>query len=196
MDAQAVDAKLIRKYGIDVSESTRARRKRAGQANLQYLRHGRLFVILATKGEHRFFIDEAKMIRDLRRVPLKIAGYSISVRRGGRTREGKQDDRMHVHVQIERKRFQQETAYLLQFARQREPDRIQRELSLVPFEPYAPVRRQMLSLLRTVNRERKRAGLAEIPPTVLRLRRQVIKPFDPRPVHNVAAEELAGTLSL
>ena len=103
---------------------------------------------------------------------------------------------MHAHVQIERKRFQQETAYLLQFARQREPDRIQRELSLVPFEPYAPVRRQMLSLLRTVNRERKRAGLAEIPPTVLRLRRRVLKPFAPRHEQEPTAVEFAGTLSL
>ncbi|MBS0264742.1 MAG: hypothetical protein JSS02_22600 [Planctomycetes bacterium] len=195
-DAHAIDDKLIRKYGIDVSESTRARRKRAGQANLQYLRHGRLFVILATKGEHRFFDDEAKMIRDFRRVPLKIAGYSISVRRGGRTREGKQDDRMHAHVQIERERFQQETAYLLQFSREREPDRLQRELSLVPFEPYAPVRRQMLSLLRTVNRERKKLGLGEIPPTVLRLRRRVIKPFACRPVLEAAAKELTGPMSL
>lgn len=85
---------------------------------------------------------------------------------------------------------------MLQFARQREPDRIQQELSLVPFEPYAPVRRQMLALLRTVNRERKRAGLGEIPLTVLRLRRRVIKPFAPCPEREPAAVEFAGTLSL
>src|SRR5688572_3638982 len=54
-DPLSVDRKLIAKYGIGVSESTRARRKRSGQANLQYLRHGRFFVILATKGRHRFF---------------------------------------------------------------------------------------------------------------------------------------------
>ena len=54
-DPLAVDAKLIAKYGIAVSESTRARRKKAGQANLQYLRFERFFVVLATKGTHRFY---------------------------------------------------------------------------------------------------------------------------------------------
>ena len=51
-DPRAIDRKLIAKYGIGVSESTRARRKRLGRANLQYLRHDRRFVILATKGQH------------------------------------------------------------------------------------------------------------------------------------------------
>jgi hypothetical protein len=63
-DARAIDHKLIAKYSIGVSESTRARRKRLGQANLQFLRHGRLFVILATKGQHDFFTVESKSIHD------------------------------------------------------------------------------------------------------------------------------------
>ena len=37
-DERVIDQRLIEKYGIGVSESTRARRKRLGQANLQYLR--------------------------------------------------------------------------------------------------------------------------------------------------------------
>jgi hypothetical protein len=45
---EAVDAKLINRYGIGVSKWTRARRKLAGSANLQYLRHGRFFLLLAT----------------------------------------------------------------------------------------------------------------------------------------------------
>ena len=83
--------RLIEKYGIGVSESTRARRKRLGQANLQYLRLGRTFVILATKGQHKFFEAEFKSIHDIRHTPLKIGGYSISYRRGGRTRSGDRD---------------------------------------------------------------------------------------------------------
>jgi hypothetical protein len=71
-----VDRKLIEKYGIAVSESNRARRKRLGQANLQYLR---FFIILATHGTHRFFDEEADSIRDIRRVvnqTRKGAGFS------------------------------------------------------------------------------------------------------------------------
>src|SRR5271163_3893846 len=68
-DAQTIDNKLIAKYGIDVSEKVRARRKQLGHANLQYLRHDRFFAILATKGNHRFFEEEAESIRDMRRIP-------------------------------------------------------------------------------------------------------------------------------
>jgi len=67
---RAVDEKLIAKYGIDVSESTRLRRKRAGYANLQYIRHDRFFVLLATKGRHKFFVEEAGRSRDIPRIPL------------------------------------------------------------------------------------------------------------------------------
>ena len=84
----AVDEKLIAKYQIGISESTRYRRKKAGRANLQYIRHESTFVILATKGEHRFFEDEANLIRDIRRVPIRYAGYSISYKPGGRKKDG------------------------------------------------------------------------------------------------------------
>jgi len=47
----------------------------------------------------------------------------------------------------------------------------------VPVEPYAPVRRQLLIILREVNRARKAAGLAKIPTEVLVLKRRVVRPF-------------------
>ena len=52
-----------------------------------------------------------------------------------------------------------------------------REFYQFPFEPYAPIRRQLLKLLRKVNRVRKRAGYAILPPEVLPMRRRVVKPF-------------------
>ena len=51
---QEVDAKLIGKYGIDLPRATKSRRKRLGNANMQYLRHGRVFVLLATQGKQGF----------------------------------------------------------------------------------------------------------------------------------------------
>jgi hypothetical protein len=101
----AIDEKLIGKYRIDVSESTRARHKKAGRANLQYIRHESTFVILATKGEHRFFAEEADLIRDIRRVPLGYAGYSISYKHGGRKKDGSIDDKWHAHVAIDRQQY-------------------------------------------------------------------------------------------
>jgi hypothetical protein len=147
-DARSIDRKLVEKYGIAMSESTRARRKQLGFANLQYIRHDRFFAILATKGQHHFFVEEAVGIRDIRRVPLQFAGYSISYRRGGRTRDGERDQRWHSHVEIERGRFLEIKAHFLHLAVHRSPDNLALAFYDFPFEPYAPVRRRPL-LMRT-----------------------------------------------
>ncbi len=176
-DAGAVDRKLIEKYGIAMSESTRARRKQLGFANLQYIRHEQFFAILATKGQHRLFDEEAAGIRDIRRVPLQFAGYSISYRRGGRMRNGERDQRWHSHVEIERGRFLELKANFLHLAVHRSPDNLAMAFYDFPFEPYAPVRRQLLVLYREVNAVRHQAGFQVLPVEVLPLRRRIVKPF-------------------
>jgi hypothetical protein len=176
---QMVDAKLVAKYGIDVSESTRLRRKRAGYANLQYLRYDRFFVILATKGIHKFFDEEGERIRDIRRIPLVHGGYSISYRRGGRTRTGEPDTSWHAHVSIERDAYLELRAKLLEMACHRRVEDLAVAFYDIPFERYAPVRRQLLLLLRRVNEVRHRAGFSLVPADVLSLRRRVVKPYGP-----------------
>lgn len=177
-DPLQVDAKLIAKYGVAVSESTRARRKKAGQANSQYLRFERFFVVLATKGRHRFYEDESAQIRDIRRVPLKFAGYSISYRRGGRTRDGRSDPSWHAHVKIDRQQQLELTAHLGELAKRRKPDSIASAIYNLPLEPYAPIRRQLLLLLRSLNRQRRELGYSPLPMEVLPLRRRVVRPFE------------------
>lgn len=176
-DPRTVDAKLIEKYGIAVSESTRARRKQAGVANLQYLRHERFFVLLATKGRHRFFADEAAQIRDIRRVPLKFSGYSISYRRGGRARAGHNDPSWHAHVRIHRPQWLELVAQFRELARRRDPTSLAHAIYHLPYEPYAPIRRQLLVLLRSLNRQRQELGYAPLPQEILPLRRRVVRPF-------------------
>jgi hypothetical protein len=46
------------------------------------------------------------------------------------------------------------------------------------FEPYALIRRQLLNLLRAANRVRKKAGYTPLPPSVIRMRRRIVKPFE------------------
>lgn len=164
-DPWAVDAKLIDRYDIDISKWSRARRKRAGQANLQYLRHERFFVLLATHGQHRFFENESNVIRDIRRVPLKYGGYAVSFRNG------------HASVRIDRETYRELKAYYVERAAHRPPNVLAGELTRLPFEPYAPVRRQLLNLLRHVNDVRQRAGLETLPTTCLRFKRKVYQPF-------------------
>ena len=176
-DPRIVDDKLIAKYGIDVSESTRARRKQAGRANLQYLRHERFFVILATKGNHPFFEHEQASIRDIRRRPLRYAGYSISYRRGGLTRAGKVDPIWHAHVRMDRQQYLDCRAWFCEWATRASAAELGRAFTTLPVAPYAPVRRQLLLINRAVNRLRAAAGQPPVPVDVLALRRRVVKPF-------------------
>jgi hypothetical protein len=106
-DPETVDRKLIEKYGIDVSKWERSRRKKAGLANLHYLRLGRMFVLIATHGKHTFFDEEALAIRDIRRVPFKHGGYVITHRNG------------HASVRIDRETYKRLKAYLIDLAPRR-----------------------------------------------------------------------------
>lgn len=176
-DPRAVDEKLLAKYGVGVSESTRARRKQAGRANLQYLRHERFFVILATKGIHPFFTEEQHAIHDIRRVPLCYAGYSISYRRGGLTRAGKHDPTWHAHVRMDRRQYLDCRAWLLEWATRMKAEELGRAFATLPVAAYAPVRRQLLLIHRAVNRLRSANGQSAVPVEVLPLRRRVVRPF-------------------
>jgi hypothetical protein len=167
-DPRAVDDKLIRRYGIDVSRWTRARRKQAGAASLQYLRYGRFFLLLATHGRHCFFDEERSCIRDARRVPIRFHGYAISYRGG------------HPHVRIGQERYVELKSYFTALAPHSDRDALEAELGQTPFEPYAPVRRQLLCILRAVNRARQEAGLEPVESTCLRFRRRIYRPFDER----------------
>ncbi len=176
-DVAIIDRKLIEKYGIDVSESTRARRKHLGRANLQYIRFGRLFAIVATKGEHEFFAIESGSIHDIRHTPLKIGGYSISYRRGGRMRSGDKDHTWHAHVEIDRRHYLDLKARVLDLATHRSVENLSQEFYGIPYEPYAPIRRQLLNIWRAVNLARRAAGFSKIPVEVLPLRRRIVRPF-------------------
>ena len=171
-DPAGVDAKLIERYGIAISKWTRARRQRAGQAKVQYLRYDRFFVILATHGAHPFFTAEAKRIRDLRRQPLHFLGYAIGCRKG---RDGR---RWHPSVRIERGRFRELKARFTREAVQRSVEELCRELGTLGYEPYAPVRDQLRGLLRAINHRRQAAGLELVPRLALRLHRSPVRPFE------------------
>ncbi len=182
-DPQSVDRKLIEKYEIALSRQQRARRKKAGLANLQYVRIGPLFVLLATHGRHRFFDDEGTCVRDIRKYPLQVGGYSLTVRRGdflkkaAGERQAVVDHRYRVRVQIGRERYRELMAYFLEIATHRRAEALAREFWNVPFEPYAPIRKQLLQILRRVNAKRSAMGYEKLSPDVIRYRRKIVCPF-------------------
>src|ERR1017187_9525132 len=83
-DPTKTDRKIMEQYGIDISKWARVRRKRAGLANVHYLRHDRFYVIIATHGEHAFFAAEQNQIRNIRKQPLHFCCYAIGVGRSQR----------------------------------------------------------------------------------------------------------------
>lgn len=156
-DPLAVDRKLVGKYGLDVSKWARYRQKKRGEAKIQYLRHKGTFVLVATHGHSSFFAEEP--FKDLRRSPLKVFGYALS-HRGG-----------HSHVRVELEEFKRLRQHFAGSAVKRSEAELFSMLRGLPFEPYAPVRRQYLQLLRDVNRRRKAAGLERVRVEAVRLRR-------------------------
>ena len=170
-DPGRTDEKIIQQYDIAISKWTRCRRKRAGLANVQYLRYGRFWTLLATHGEHPFFAAEAGQIRDIRNQPLHFAGYAIGCRRG------QTDGAYHASVRIDRDQFRALKASFGAMAVHNTAAELGRRLRALGFEPYAPVRGQLWALCRTVNRRRKAAGLEPVSYDVLRGRRRPVKPF-------------------
>lgn len=164
-DPRRVDEKLVGRYRIDISQWARARRKRAGLANVQYLRHLDFFVLLATHGEHPFFEAEGANVRDVRRRAIRYAGYAVGFRGG------------HVQVRIDLPQYREIKAWFEEQATRRSAERLARAFYDLAFEPYYLVRRQEFAILRAVNRRRKAAGLPLVPTECIWLKRRPVKPF-------------------
>ena len=73
----------------------------------------------------------------------------------------------------------------------RSAERIEAELRALPFEPYAPVRTQLLTIVRAINRKRNSAGLPPISRHCLRFKRRIYRPFEP--VIDDVSQLLTGT---
>jgi hypothetical protein len=196
-DPATIDSNLMAKYCIALSRQQRARRKAAGLANVHYIRYERFWVMLATHGRHPWFVEHSRIVvdertnkesvetlfRDVRKAPIMFAGHSIGYKQGDYLRrEGKKpaeaDHQWRSRVQIQRDKYTELVAYFLDVACRRSADSLGRELFTLPFEPYAPVRQQLLNLLRLINNARHAAGLERLSPEVLRYQRKIVKPFE------------------
>ncbi len=170
-DPAAIDSKLIERYGIAISKWARCRRKKQGLANMQYLRHERFFVLLATKGRHDFFERERASFRDVRRAPIKFAGYSIGCRMG-------RDGRWQSSVRIDAIPFAELVAQFSDVALRKSNQVLADSTRGLRYARYAPVTRQIITLIRRTNRIRRTSGRSEISYDDVRQRRTSISPFD------------------
>ncbi|MEM7313568.1 MAG: hypothetical protein AAF497_10500 [Planctomycetota bacterium] len=229
-DVLEVDHNILTKYGIRKDWRYVAHNKSRGIANVQYIRYGRFYIIMATKGLHEFKEREAKRIRDARQssspilVPrfasegigkgersrrLPFDGYAIGYRRGGylkkspeekaayklameewkrATRLGRRlpkppkgtpDPKWHSCVEIERNTWKRLRSYYLEIATRRSADNLAFEFTNSGYVPYAPVKRQLVRIIKDVNKARQVAGCGDQIPyrVVLGLKRNQIMPF-------------------
>ncbi len=185
-DPHAVDAKLIERYGLDLSRWSRARRRRQGEADVQYLRYRRFFVLIATAGRHPFFEHEPDF-RDIRESPIHLAGYSIGCRPG-------HDGRRHASVRLADHTVQRLRHRLNRLALHPDVEKPTTAFRALRFAAYAPVCRQLLKLLWWVNGRRRTAGLELVPFSVLNLRRRPVSPFAPPATSSAPAEPVLVNL--
>ena len=160
--AEAVDRKPIERCAIDISKCERPRRKKASLANSPYLRHGRSSGLIGSHGKHRFFEEDAAVIRDIRWVQFRLGGCGVSYRDG------------HASVRIAQESYKGLRVYPSDLAVRRLAEYMADEFRMLQFEP---IRRHLLKLLRAVNRTRREAGCEPVPGSCLRLKRRIHRPF-------------------
>jgi hypothetical protein len=92
-------------------------------------------------------------------------------------------------VRIDTATYRQLKAFFLERACHRSAKNLALDFYGLPFEGYAPIRRQLLTILKAVNEARQRLGYCTIPHQVLPLRRRIVRPFElsgraPAPIVN------------
>jgi len=199
-DPTQLDAKLLAKYDVAKTEGARRWRKEQGLGNVQYVRFGRSWMLLATHGDHSIREGEGANLKDVRRVPIRIGDYSLYVKRGDFLKKriadtpALPDGRWRVRVLIARDPYRELCAYFLEIACHRQAEALAHELFSLPYVPYAPVRKQLLKLLRLVNAKRQASGFTKIAPSCLRFKRQIVKSFERHPLDKTA-EDFSGLLA-
>lgn len=189
VDPREIDEKLLTKYDIRKTDAQRYYNKHElKRANIQYIRFERDWLMLATPGKHIWKAIEAKNMADCSRgEPIKFQGYSIywkdGLYRPHRCKENPDgepelDDKKRVRVQICRTAFRELKAEFHGLATKRSAEWLATKIFNVPYEPYAPVRQQMIEILNAVNRRRKTSGIKTLLDTkCIRTHRKIVLPF-------------------
>jgi hypothetical protein len=146
-DPQLVEQKLITFYEVTKCRTRRFRRRQKGLANVQYVRIGFSFMLLATDGYHPTF--ERVRSYDIRSAPLHFRGYSIGIERGKPCVKVCQDEWKRIEYRFSK----------IGLHRQEE---VERKLSTLPYCQFPGVIRQKDSLVEAINTRRKLAGLSLI----------------------------------
>ena len=174
-DPEVVATKLIDRYDIRRKRWQRKRRHLKNTASIHYLARNRLFVIMLSRGENKaFYADHGQNVLDIRRTALKAFGYSIRFTFSEIEKDWK------VFVRLDAETYRTVKAHMLAVCvwdSYRDKEHMEREFRRLPYQSYAPVYQQLMSILKQVNRERRRRGFAAIDPNCIRKNRTLSKVF-------------------
>ena len=179
-DPSVTDDKLLVKSNARHTKDQRYVRKRKGKANAHYFRWGRVWVVMLTHGSHPMKESKSKeCVRDLRNPdhrPLRAGPYSVKLRRDS-TPQGRRTGRFRASVRLSEGAYSELKAELLEIAIHRSAEALAARVFALPLQPYGPVYRQMLAVVKAVNVRRKGAGYAPVPLSCVRFRRDLPKHF-------------------
>jgi len=186
------DQKLLEKSVAWVTKDQRYLRKQQGKANAHYFRHDRDWAVMLTDGAHPMRRENQKeRLLDLRNEehpPLYVGGYSIKLRRDG-TPEGQRRGKLRAAVRIDDDSYSLLKARFLELCLRRPSGVLAASIYNVPFEPYAPVYRQMTAIVKAMNERRAKANMPEVPLDSVRFMRTLPKHFQEVGDDGVAAYE-------
>ena len=155
-DPEAIDEKLLTLYNVRQHRWRRERRNLKDAAAIHYLRYDHTFVLMLTRGRHDvFYSDHGTAVRDVRRQALQVFGYSI------RHGFSQYEKRKRTFVRLDRRTCNKLKQHLLTVAcwdSMRSRERMEREIRRIPYQPYGPVIGQLQTILRAINRARRKRG--------------------------------------
>ena len=174
-DPIAVDEKIVSLYDVQRSRWQRKRRNLKTTAGIHYLRYGRLFVVMLTKGQHEaFYRDHGSSVLDIRRTALKAFGYSI------RLGYSEVEKRWRVSVRLDKETYRRVKSHMLTICTwpaYRSKETMEQQFRGLPYQVYGPVREQLYIIAKTVNRIRGRTGLSPVDYQCISNKMRVTKVF-------------------
>ncbi len=167
-----LDARLIEKFGLDITRDQRSRQRACGDGSIHYLRYERFWVLISTpaKNGNPFFIQNTepktgqRLWQDVWKRAITFHGYAIRAPAG------------ELLIQMDRHEFKRLKNELLELAKFVSAERLTTFIrQQFRYEQYPSVQEQLYRLVETLNQRLKRSGLGRIEFSQLKRGRKVAR---------------------
>lgn len=198
---EELDHRMIKGYKCDAHRWDLSRMKADGKARYKYLRLGMRWWLFASSGDRRKMEDRNE-VQHVREVPIKLEGYSISLKQGGFERRTKEEIKVASQMwnayreakavgdtapkpptpkrhqrKVASVRLQDNAAdgleiEVIKLARKAKRHQVAQWFQQSEFTPYGPIYQQQKEILRKVNKVLAARGMRKLPTAVIPWRRE------------------------